>query len=435
LNDVEEAVAGLLIAAALAGCDTGPPIRDVGTRNGLVVDHAVAAGGESVSEDRTRAATLRRRIGAWLADHQPHKALSDLDHLVALEGSAEAYGQRAAIRTLVGDWQGALEDSSQVIARDDAPANAFVERAQLLTNLKRDEEAIADLTQAIARDPDEARIYHRRGDVYRRLGKRQEAEADVATATGLERANAALGHRARTPEAGISGAGTQGPPQPDDDARYNEAIALAPGASFPLAARAKHLARTGRTTAALDDLTRAIALTREPRTLARHHEARSRIHEQMGRFELAVADMMEAMTRDRAVAPLLGKVGSEAEYEAAARLDPAGCGSYGIRAREHMRWGRFEAAVADIDRCPAQAGELRLMRGAANVERGDHSAAIDDFSKALKAIPLHYAASTYAKRGYANVGAGRYRAALADYAMSQMAVVVRLASALGVTCA
>jgi tetratricopeptide (TPR) repeat protein len=427
----KNAVAGLLIAAALAGCDTGPPIRDVGTRNSLVVDHAVAAGGESMSEERTRAATLRQRIGAWLADHQPHKALSDLDHLVALEGSAEAYGQRAAIRTLIGDWQGALEDSSQAIARDEASANAFVERAQLLTNLKRDEEAIADLTQAI----DEARIYHRRGDVYRRLGKLQEAEADAATATGLERASAVLRHGARTPEAGIPGAGTQSPPPPDDDARYNEAIALAPGASFPLAARAKHLARTGRTTAALDDLTRAIALTREPRTLARHHEARSRIHEQMGQFELAVADMMEAMKRDRDVAPLLGKVGSEAQYEAAARLDPAGCGSYGIRAGEHMRWGRFEAAVAGIDRCPAQAGSLRLMRGAANVQRGDHSAAIDDFSKALKAIPLRYAASTYAKRGYANVGAGRYRAALADYAMSQMAVVVRLASALGVTCA
>lgn len=419
-------------AAILGACDDGawPPAGSTialtacehasgNVGYGETVESALSTCDRVLASDPRNAKAYRSRARAWINARQPQNALAEIDHIVAFEQSGDAYLYRARVRAYVGDKHGAVDDMSRGIALGAATVHDFRERARLLIEFERTDEAIADLSEAIARAFDRPEHHRARAELYQSLGRATEAEADAAIAARLEKALQIL----RTG-------------RDRDQVRAEvlaQALDAAPDAAFVHDARARYYSKFGQYMEALEAIDRALALSpkADGTDLALRLSERSDILEAMGRHEEAVSTMVDAMKLDRDVQPFLGKVGSAAAYEAAARLDPAGCGSYDVLARQHIKFDRFKEAIAAIDRCSARSVDLERLRGSAHVQSGEYDAAIGDFSRAIDVLPFQHAASTFVMRGYAQCRAGHYGAAMWDYAAVQVAVASWLGGAIG----
>jgi tetratricopeptide (TPR) repeat protein len=106
------------------------------------------------------------------------------------EKLVENYKGRASARAIVGKYDGAVADLSEVLHLRHGSIEALAARAQLHFNLGRSDKAIADYTEAIRLKPDSAELYRRRGFVYTDNGEHDKALQDLSEAIRLDPKNA-----------------------------------------------------------------------------------------------------------------------------------------------------------------------------------------------------------------------------------------------------
>jgi hypothetical protein len=89
------------------------------------------------------------------------------------------YFTRATILMETGDFENALVDFDEAIARGGDDADFSVGRAQALLGLHRSEEAMEEANVAVTRDPKDPSVYLIRAQVAMQLGLKEEALEDV----------------------------------------------------------------------------------------------------------------------------------------------------------------------------------------------------------------------------------------------------------------
>lgn len=86
---------------------------------------------------------------------------------------------------ILGDYQGAIEDFTEVIRLYPNSAEAYYNRGIAYTKLGNYQAAIADYNQAISFNPNLAEVYVDRAKVYSHLGNSSEALKDLQRAANL----------------------------------------------------------------------------------------------------------------------------------------------------------------------------------------------------------------------------------------------------------
>jgi len=224
-----------------------------------------------------------------------------------------ASGQEAVLK---GDLDRALRDFSEAIRIDSKYPDTYLERGQTLFKLGETERAIADYSAALARDPRHGGALRARGMAHLYLGKTDLAVADLSKAIELgehdpqmlapielfyaRRSRGSIYESRQQYDQEIADC-TALIESYDHDAALVEALAANygnAGAANILARvyrqRAGAFARRSSAERAVADLTQAIRLSSD-----RGYAAlidRSKLHEGLGRHDLAAADARAALT-------------------------------------------------------------------------------------------------------------------------------------------
>ena len=199
---------------------------------------------------------------------------------------------RAAVRIQLQKYREALSDSEQAVMLNPASRSALINRAIAHDRLGQPAEALADLSTLLNEDEGETRLLSMRSQIYRKLGQVELAQADLekflntrpqdATswnsrgATKLARKDVA-GALADFQSASVAnpsdldGYMNQAAVLTDYLHQPQEAVAIltqglqiSPDNSKMLASRAVLLAREGKRDLALQDIERALQVSREP---------------------------------------------------------------------------------------------------------------------------------------------------------------------------
>jgi tetratricopeptide (TPR) repeat protein len=109
---------------------------------------ALAEFGAAIRLD-PRSPALRARALLYLALAQPERALPDLDHVIANDGTdAIAWANRGVAKSRLGDFEGAIADCTRAIELAPTVQNR-VNRGNAYATLHRDDEALADFDKAL----------------------------------------------------------------------------------------------------------------------------------------------------------------------------------------------------------------------------------------------------------------------------------------------
>ncbi|MBW4566183.1 MAG: tetratricopeptide repeat protein [Mojavia pulchra JT2-VF2] len=100
---------------------------------------------------------------------------------------AIAYKNRGNARADIGDYEGAIDDYTQVIAINPHDANAYFNRGNARYDLGDHAGAIDDYTQALTINPNYADAYYNRGNVQAEMGDKQQAITDFQKAVNIYR--------------------------------------------------------------------------------------------------------------------------------------------------------------------------------------------------------------------------------------------------------
>ncbi|MQY26016.1 tetratricopeptide repeat protein [Nocardia aurantia] len=255
-------------------------------------------------------------------------------------------------------------------------------RAQLLARIGDPREALAAYAIVIAMDPNHSEYYGERAAVHRKLGDTEHALADYAHAIAAS------------------------PPYPE--VHFN---------------RGDLLMELGDHAGALADLDRALELDDG---LVDAYVNRASCRLELGDVEAAADDVAAGLSLDPDQAELhclLGLIeqarGHREEaaraFDRAVRLNPAlvaGWANAGVLAHEY---GDADAAIGYLDRALELDDDpiVRANRGIAHSGRGDHAAAVADFTAAMAADPDSHAELRY-RRGTAHLAADDRPAGVAD---------------------
>jgi serine/threonine protein kinase/lipoprotein NlpI len=209
-----------------------------------------------------------------------------------LDLTTRDYFYRGFIRSLRGDWRGAVADYGTALRAAPTDFAARLHRGLAMIVLNRPNDAIADFTAAIEADPRRASPYINRGIVYKdMLGDLESAVADFDKAIEADPLSA---------KAYINrGAAFEALGRPGDAlADYDRAVELDPDDFIAVYNRGNQRLARGELADALTDFDRAIDLNPD------HAQAwvnRGVIHKREGRRGPALADFDEAIRRDPTV--------------------------------------------------------------------------------------------------------------------------------------
>jgi tetratricopeptide (TPR) repeat protein len=253
------------------------------------------------------------------------------DYEAAIEASTQAidakqclplaYRHRGYSYARLGHWDEAIKDLTKAITLDPSAANAFANRGRAFMEIGDYPLAISDCTEAIRIQPDHAGAYMQRGSAYMDMGEQERAIADFTRAIDL----------------GID----------------------APGClCYCYVCRGELLRVQGDYSGAIADATAAIR--REPSALA--HFNRARAYSEAGDLHAAVADCSAAI-----------------ELDATYRM------AFVERGRRLFDLQRFAEAVGDFTRAidlDPNDGETVYCRAIAHRCNGDAAKAEADFKRA-----------------------------------------------------
>ena len=103
-----------------------------------------------------------------------------LDYRLAVfNGMADAYSNRGAVLSDVGEYQEAIADLGQAIMLNPSLATAYMNRANAYANLDQLQNSLDDYQEAIRLDPNMALAYYNRALAYTYLNEDQKAQQDV----------------------------------------------------------------------------------------------------------------------------------------------------------------------------------------------------------------------------------------------------------------
>jgi tetratricopeptide (TPR) repeat protein len=260
----------------------------------------------------SRAAALNNRGSAYARKGDFDRALADCQEALRLDPTdATAYVIRGYISAAKGDLDRAIADYNEAIRRNPGQWEAFYNRGLAFRRRGEVDRAIADFDQAIRLEPREAEIYINRGKVFGYKRDFDRAIADFDEALRLD-------------------------PQ-ELDARWNRAHA--------------YVLR--------GDVARGIAEAREvaardpskAKTVAEMLVERGKIYHSQKRYDLAIADLTEAIRlnpNEPSLYVLRGEVYEEmgpfsrnlgaADFAKAAELDPSNTELQARRAKTNCSW-------------------------------------------------------------------------------------------------
>jgi tetratricopeptide (TPR) repeat protein len=196
-------------------------------------------------------------------------------------GNATAWHLRGNVRQELGQLDEALADFTEAIRLSPDDPAALVARGNVFSDLGRLEEAAADFRLALAQELDYiAGVRYNLGNALYRLGRTDEALTEYDEAVRAD-PNFGWAHHGRGHSLSSLGRHAESLHASDEAAR------LLPGNPLPIHGRAVALAELGRHEEALAAFTESIKV--DPR-FATAYGNRARLHEQMGRAELAAND-------------------------------------------------------------------------------------------------------------------------------------------------
>jgi tetratricopeptide (TPR) repeat protein len=394
----------------------------------------------------------RASIHSQNKDHD--KALADADEAVRLAPqSAQALSTRANIFEAKGESDRAVTDANAIVEANPGNANAFIARGAFFASRKNVERAIADFNEAIRLEPRNPHHYARRAIFYISMNDPERALADYETAAridpqfsiysqersealtylgDLDRALALAEKAVRLNPHSVQTLTQRGAvylKKKDYDkalADFNEAIRLAPDSIEAVLAyhhRAEVFSLKGDYKRSLDDYERMLQRHPDksgvyiPRSLVRllagdiegaladaneairikpdgwSHGVRGTLYAQLGRWDDALKDADEALSRQPQNAILLSS-----------------------RARALLKLGRTEEALTGAElalRTGNHRDSALIARGQVLTKLNRAAGAVEDFSEAIalgRDDPAIYAA-----RGTAYEQLGMRAEALADY--------------------
>jgi tetratricopeptide (TPR) repeat protein len=328
----------------------------------------------------------------------------------------EAFMDRGMEKSKKGDWSGAINDFSQVLAIDPQSSVAYHERGAARQAKGDADGAVKDYTQALAIDPQMASAYNGRGDVKLARNDLDGAIADYTQAVGLDpKLAAAYDNRgkAKTARNDLEGA----------IADFTQALSLDPNLAGAYSDRAFARQAYGNLDGAIADYTQALAL--KPQTAAAYYN-RGLARQAQGNIEGAIVDFDRALSFDPTIAGAYfyrGNAksanhdldGAITDYTQALKLNPKIAPAYSSRGLARQAKGDLDGAVADFTQAlaidPKIAGAY-YSRSVIEAQKNDLDDAIADSSQALDLDPKN--AQAYATRGFAKLAKGNLDGTLQD---------------------
>lgn len=125
-----------------------------------------------------RSDLLDQAGNAWMLAGQSRKAETSLSTAIALEASADLYGDRARARAQARNWAGAEADLGTALSKDPFRADFLVLRASARHAMGRKKEARDDIERALQIDPHYADALVERGGMKLEAGDKAGARAD-----------------------------------------------------------------------------------------------------------------------------------------------------------------------------------------------------------------------------------------------------------------
>jgi tetratricopeptide (TPR) repeat protein len=342
--------------------------------------------GEGSVEERVGAYTSRARVIA--ADDGCDEAVDDMNEVIKLGATAEAYRLRGKYQYQCDEMDKAIEDLNASLDLDGRNAEAFLLRGEAYYGQNEIDKAVADVDRAIKLSPKYAEAYLFKGDIFTEDFVDQSA-----------------------PEKAI--------------ASYSKAIQYGGGAKA-YHARAEAYYTAGRMQRAVDDIDEA--LKTNPNSIDWHElraesfEAMEKYNEAITEYGVILALRPDSDTTRASRADVFLKKGdlyaAIADYTAALVIKPTKrplC----ARGRAYRMLGQYKAALEDlkvsVTVSPFAFDYVELGRSYAGL--GDAANAKDSFDKALEFVNKPSSgkyASTYSQRATIYLAMGRHDDALAD---------------------
>ena len=348
--------------------------------------------------------------------NKPAVALPYFDQALALKESVSARANRAEVRVLLGDMEGALADYDKALELGGESAQLLSNRAIVLQKAGRHEAARADVDRAMVLDTTAWRAVQTSGELYLAAGKLQDAIREYDRALKL-RPDYSLALSGRARARMLSGDMDGALEDADRALQLEDSAALRE-------TRATVRSRLGDHQGALDDYQREDAL--DPGNPATHHNMALEL-EALGRMEEAMREYNRALElKPTQVDSLLnrGVVRAQngqtaealADFDAVLAIDSRNCAALCNRAYVWETRQQFDRATTDYNRAldinPDHAN-ARNGRALIRYRAGDLDGALEDSNVAVRNAPdnIQYLVN----RGAIHSKRTEHRAAIVDF--------------------
>jgi tetratricopeptide (TPR) repeat protein len=328
----------------------------------------------------------------------------------------DTYLERGDAESKKANWNGAIDEYTQVLAIDPRSSIAYNGRAAAWESKGDVDKAIKDYTQALAIDSQMAAAYNGRGNAKVVKNDLDGAIADYTEAVRLDPTLATAFEsrgNAKTGKDDLEGA----------IADFTQAISIDPNLAGAYSDRGFARQANGNLDGAISDYTQALAL--KPKTAIAYYN-RGLARQSQGNLEAAIIDFDRALAFDPKIAGAYYNRGNAknathdvdgaiADFTQAVALNPKFALAYSNRGVARQAKGDFDGAIADYSQAITLDHKIALAyynRGLIEEQENNLDSAIADSSQALDLDPKN--ALAYYNRGIAKLLKGNLDGALTD---------------------
>ncbi len=147
---------------------------------------------ETLAANKNLAKKLRINADAYNDFGKGELALIEIERALNAENQdniPECLAIRGRAKAIVGDYDGALEDTNSAIEKDPSNLYNFLNRADVRHMRGETDEALADIDKALAIDPKKIVSYQLQGNIYDELGEKDKAEGSFRRCYELSKKN------------------------------------------------------------------------------------------------------------------------------------------------------------------------------------------------------------------------------------------------------
>ena len=147
---------------------------------------------ETLSANKNLAKKLRINADAYNDFGKGELALIEIERALNAENQddiAECLAIRGRAKAIVGDYEGALEDTNSAVEKDPSNLYNFLNRADVRHMRGETDEALSDIDKALEIDPKKIVSYQLQGNIYDELGEKDKAEESFRRCYELSKKN------------------------------------------------------------------------------------------------------------------------------------------------------------------------------------------------------------------------------------------------------